>query len=170
LEKLLESKMARKRMNNPTAVNTHPPRRIGQSILALFVGFVAGVVLSLGTDFSLHAVGFWTAVSQPMTAPLLLIATIYRTMYGILSAYIVARLAPYRPLQHALIGGAIGLALCVAGAAATWNRGLGPHWYSLALIFVALPTAWVGGKLRVMQLQKQVAAQTEASRAELGRA
>jgi hypothetical protein len=82
-------------MNNPTAVNTHPPRRIGQSILALFVGFVAGVVLSPGTDFSLHAVGFWPAVSQPMTAPLLLIATIYRTIYGILSAYIVARLAPY---------------------------------------------------------------------------
>lgn len=144
-------------MNNGSTENAAQPRRIGQSIVALFAGFVAGVVLSLGTDFSLHAVGLWPSLGQPMSGRLLLVATVYRTMYGIISAYIVARLAPHRPLEHALMGGAIGTVLSIAGAAATWNRGLGPHWYPLALIFSALPSAWVGGRLRSIQLQKQVA-------------
>lgn len=145
-------------MNNAAARKTDHPRRICQSIIALFVGFLVTVVLSLGTDFSLHAVGLWPALGQPMAAPLLLIATVYRTIYGIISAYVVARLAPYRPLQHAVIGGAIGLALSIAGAAATWNRELGPRWYSVALILFALPSAWVGGRLRLRQLERQTAA------------
>jgi len=53
------------------------------------------------------------------------------------------------------IGQSIGLALSTLGAAATWNKGpaFGPHWYPLALVVLALPTAWLGGKLRVMQLR-----------------
>jgi hypothetical protein len=150
--------MEEEKMNNAAVGKEDHPRRMGQSIIALFVGFVVTVVLSLGTDFSLHAVGLWPNLGQPMSEHLLLFATVYRTIYGINSAYIVARLAPYRPLQHALVGGAIGLALSLAGAAATWNRWLGPHWYSVALIFLALPSAWVGGKLRLTQLGRQTAA------------
>jgi hypothetical protein len=142
-------------MHNGSAATATQPRRTGQSIFALFAGFVVGVVLSLGTDLGLHAVGIWPSLDQPMAGPLLLFATVYRTIYGVLSAYIVARLAPYRPLQHSLIGGVIGMVLSIAGAAATWNRGLGPHWYPLALIFVALPSAWIGGRLRLKQLPKE---------------
>jgi hypothetical protein len=70
---------------------------------------------------------------------MLLLATAYRTLYGVIAGYVVARLAPHRPMRHALIGGAVGLAVCIIGAAVTWNRGLGPHWYSLALIALAMP-------------------------------
>ena len=129
-------------------------RSIGRSILALFAGFVAGVVLTLGTDRGLHAVGLWPSLAQPMSGNLLLFATVYRTIYGIIAAYVVARLAPFRPLEHALIGGAIGTVVSIIGAAATWNRGFGPHWYPVALILVALPSAWVGGRLRLTQLGK----------------
>ena len=84
----------------------------------------------------------------------LLLATIYRTIYGVLSTYITARLAPSRPMQHALAGGLIGLVVSMVGAAVTWNGGpaFGPHWYPLALVVLAIPTAWAGGKLRVAQL------------------
>jgi len=92
----------------------------------------------------------------------LLLATIYRTIYGVLSTYITARLAPSCSMQHALAGGFIGLGLVVSilGAAVTWNRGsaFGPHWYPVALIVLAIPTAWAGGKLRVAPLST-VAAQ-----------
>lgn len=142
-------------MNISSTDKAAQPRGIGRSILALFAGFVAGVVLSLGTDLGLHAVGLWPSLGQPMSAQLLLFATVYRTTYGIISAYIVARLAPSRPLGHALIGGAIGTVLSIAGAAVTWNRGFGPHWYPVALIFVALPAALVGGRLRLTQLGRQ---------------
>ena len=144
-------------MNNGSTNQAAQPRRIGRSILALFAGFVANVVLSLGTDLGLHAVGLWPSLGQPMSGQLLLFATVYRTIYGVISAYIVALLAPSRPLEHALIGGAIGLVLSIGGAAATWGRGLGPgpHWYPVALILVALPSAWVGGRLRLAQLGRQ---------------
>jgi len=53
------------------------------------------------------------------------------------------------------MGGAIGMVLGIIGAAVTWNRGLGPHWYSVALVVTALPSAWAGGKLRVLQIRKR---------------
>ena len=132
-------------------METTPPRKALQSIGALFAGFVTNVVLSLGTDIGLHAIGIVPALGQPETDSQLLLATTYRTLYGVVSSYVVARLAPNRPMGHALLGGVIGMALGIAGAAATWNRGLGPHWYPLALIVTALPGAWAGGKLRVIQ-------------------
>jgi hypothetical protein len=131
---------------------TRRPREILQSIGALFAGFVVNVALSLGTDVVLHAVGITPALGQTQTDSQLLLATAYRTLYGVVSSYVVARLAPNRPMGHALLGGAIGMALGTVGAVATWIKGLGPHWYPLALIVTALPSAWVGGKLRVMQL------------------
>lgn len=142
-------------MSSGIAEQTTRPGNIGQSVGALAAGFLVNIVLSLGTDFGLHAIGIWPVLAQPMTDSLLLVATAYRTLYGVISSYILARLAPNRPLEHALIGGAIGLALGIAGAAATWTRGLGPHWYSVALLVLAMPTAWVGGKLRMLQLRRE---------------
>ena len=59
-------------------------------------------------------------------------------------------------MGHALVGGGVGLAVSILGAAATWNKGpaLGPHWYPLALVVLAMPQAWAGGKLTVMQLPR----------------
>jgi hypothetical protein len=70
----------------------------------------------------------------------------------------MARLAPDRPMQHALGGGVVGLGLSTIGAVVTWNKGpaFGPHWYPLALIALAMPCAWAGGKLRETQLQERV--------------
>jgi hypothetical protein len=131
---------------------TYSPRRIGRSAGALFAGLVAVVVLSLGTDIALHAVGLFSALGQRMSDALFVLATAYRTVNGMVGSHITARLAPNRPMGHALVGGLIGVALSTLGAVVTWNRELGPHWYPLALIATAMPTAWLGGKLRVMQL------------------
>ncbi len=143
--------------SNASGKNTSSPR-IGRSILALVVGFLAAIFLSLGTDLGLHAIGLYPAPGQPMSDRLLLLATFYRTLYAVVASYIVARLAPDRPLQHALVGGFVGLVVNIVGTVATWNRGLGPHWYALALIVLAVPPAWVGGKLREKQLRSQDAA------------
>jgi RsiW-degrading membrane proteinase PrsW (M82 family) len=73
------------------------------------------------------------------------------------AAWLTARLAPDRPLRHAIILGYVGTVLGLAGAAATWNRGLGPHWYAIAIALLALPECWVGGKLYELQAGKRVA-------------
>jgi len=133
---------------------SQPPRRIGRSIVAVLAGILVGVVLSLGTDVVLHSIGVFPPWGQSMVGfeGALLLATAYRTVYGVAGSYITARLAPDRPMPHALVLGALGLAVSILGAAVTWNKGpaFGPHWYPLALVVLALPTAWVGGKLRVM--------------------
>jgi len=124
-------------------------RRRGRSLLALFAGFVVVVVLSIGTDLALRAGGIFPPLGQPMSDALFLLATAYRTVYPILGSFVTARLAPNRPMAHALVGGAVGLLLATIGAAATWNKGpeFGPHWYPLALVVTAMPCAWAGGRL-----------------------
>lgn len=139
-------------------------RHIARSIRAILAGFVFVFIITLGTDQLLHVTGVfppWGASMVGYDAALLL-ATAYRIVFGIAGSYITARLAPDRPMQHALLGGFIGLVLSIIGAAVTWNRGpaFGPHWYPLALVVTALPTAWVGGKLRLMQLRERPATPT----------
>lgn len=119
-------------------------RSIARSILALFAGFVVNVVLSLATDFALQFAG---VLHMPMNDMQSALAAAYRTVYAVIGSYAVARLAPYRPMQHALFGAAMGMVIAAAGAAATWNKNLGPHWYSVALILTALPTGWAGAKI-----------------------
>ena len=126
-----------------------------KSIGAVLAGMLAGIILTIVTDIVLHAVGVFPPWGNSMVGfdgPLLL-ATVYRTVYGVLASYIIARRAPNRPMQHALVGGFIGLVVSILGAAVTWNKGpaFGPHWYPLALVVLAMPQAWAGGKLRVMQ-------------------
>jgi hypothetical protein len=91
-----------------------------------------------------------------MAASLFVWATTYRIVYGVFGGYIAARLAPDRPMQHTLALGVVGLVLSAAGAVATWNAGpeFGPRWYPLALVATALPCAWMGGKLRDLQLRR----------------
>lgn len=144
-------------MSNGMEESAGSQRTIGRSILALLAGFLVTVVLSLTADLGMHAAGFFPSPGQPMNDTQLLAATVYRTLFSVLSSYVTARLAPYGPMAHALIGGAIGTLLATGGAVTTWNKGLGPHWYPLALIVTALPSAWLGGKLRALQLQKQPA-------------
>jgi hypothetical protein len=118
-------------------------------MLALFAGFFAVVLLSVGADMAMHASGAFPPSGEPMSNALFLLATAYRMAFGIAGSFIAARLAPNRPMKHALALGGVGLVLSILGAVATWNRGpaFGSHWYPLALIVTAMPCAWLGGRL-----------------------
>jgi len=131
-------------------------KSIGRSIWALFLGFLVVVALSLGTDLALHAAGIYPELGKRMSDILFVAATIYRTLYSVVGCYVTARFAPNKPMQHALLGGAIGLVLAIIGAVATWNKDLGPHWYPLALIGTALPAAWFGAKLWITSASQKV--------------
>ena len=127
---------------------------LGRSIGAVVAGIVTAVALTLVTDLVLHAVGFFPLQGQPASDGPLVVATLYRVVFGILGSYVSARLAPNRPMWHAMIPGILGFVVSIMGAAATWNRGasFGPRWYPLALVVTALPCAWVGGWMRERQL------------------
>jgi hypothetical protein len=133
---------------------------IWKSIGAVLAGILVGAVLSLGTDVVLHAAHVFPPWDQPASDALLLLATVYRTVYSIAGSYVTAWLAPNRPMLHALVLGALGLVVCVVGAVVTWNKGpaFGPHWYPVALIVLAMPQCWLGGKLYEMQLRARAVA------------
>ena len=126
-----------------------PQRSTGRTVAAIVGGLVVGLVLTLGTDAVLHAVGFFPPDDQVASNGALAVATFYRFVYSVLGSYVAARLAPNRPMWHAMFLGWLNLAASLIGAALTWNRGarFGPHWYPIALIVLALPAAWIGGRL-----------------------
>ena len=125
------------------------PRNLGRSTGAIVLGFVAVVVLSLGTDEVLHLLKVYPPWGQPMFEPRLnLLALSYRMVYSVIGSYIAARFAPRNPMRHAMILGAIGFVLSIPGAIIiTTHADLGPAWYPIALAVAALPCAWLGGAL-----------------------
>lgn len=144
-------------------MNTQPAsqvssRRIGRSALALLTGIVIGIVLSTATDFGLHAIGLTPSPKDRWPNNLLVLATMYRAVYGIFASYVIARLAPNRPMGHALVAGTLGMIVSILGAIAAWSTTAGQHWYPVALALTALPTAWMGAKLWLMQSSRRTAA------------
>ena len=111
-------------------------------------GFLAVVVLSLGTDEVLHVLEVYPPWGQPMRDPgQNLLALIYRCVYGAVGSYIAAWLAPRNPMRHAMVLGVVGLVVSTAGAIVTIPMDLGPAWYPIGIALTALPCAWLGGVL-----------------------
>jgi hypothetical protein len=133
------------------------PRRLLRSIAAVFAGLLANFILASAADAVLHAVGLYPPFPQRMADSLFLLAAAYRMVFGVAGAYLTARLAPHRPLVHALVLGGIGVVLSIVGAIAFGKYG--PAWYSLAIIAISLPCAWAGARLRQRQLLARVAQQ-----------
>jgi hypothetical protein len=119
-----------------------------RSVLALFLGFVTVVALSLGTDQLFHVLEVFPPWVKPMndTSDNLL-ALAYRCVYGVLGSYVTARFAPHSPMLHVWIGASIGLVLSTLGTIAAINMNLGPIWYPVLLTLTGLPCAWLGGML-----------------------
>jgi len=128
---------------------TKPQRRILRSVGAVLAGLLFIIIITTATDALLHATGIFPPWGQPMSDSLFVLALAYRIVYGIAGGYLTARLAPDKPVKHAVVLGIIGFVLSLGGTVATWNRGpeFGPKWYPLLLMVIAIPTAWLGGKL-----------------------
>jgi hypothetical protein len=131
-----------------------------RSILAIVAGVVFIIVVTTLVDIALHLLGVYPPLGQPMDDTLALVATSYRIIIGIAGAYLTARLAPGHPMKHAMILGVVGTLLGIAGIAATWNKGLGPIWYPIALAVLAIPQCWAGGRLYEMLSSKRARGST----------
>jgi hypothetical protein len=122
-----------------------------KSIWAVVAGILVALILSVGTDFILEKLGIFPPIGTSVFGTwMLALAFFYRTIYGIIGAYITAALAPRRPMKHVMILGTLGLIVTVIGGIAMWDKGA--HWYTLLLMITALPTAWLGGKLFTVKI------------------
>ena len=135
------------RVLHPSAASNAAPTRLKRSILAVVAGVLFIIVVTTVVDIVLHVTHVYPPMSQPIGDALALLATAYRVVISIAGAWWTARLAPQKPLKHAMILGCVGVALGIAGLVATWNLGLGPRWYPIALAVLAIPQCWVGGTI-----------------------
>jgi hypothetical protein len=126
-------------------------RSIGAIAAGLFV--IIGVTTLV--DIVLHVTGVFPPMDQPINDALALLATSYRIVISVGGAWLTARLAPNQPMKHAMILGYVGVVLGLAGVVATWNLGLGPRWYSVLLVVLAIPQCWAGGKIYELQARKR---------------
>lgn len=127
-------------------------QNILKSILAVFCGLLAVIILSNGTDMILEATGIFPSVAeqraQGFNTPWMAgLALFYRLIFLIAGGYVVAYLAPNKPILHVVILGAIGTVLGILGAIATW--GFAPAWFLLSPVILGIPFVWLGGRLRV---------------------
>ena len=121
------------------------------SIWAVVAGVLFIVIVTTLVDIVLHATHVFPPMNQPINDALSLLATSYRIVISVGGAWLTARLAPAKPMKHALILGLVGVVLGLVGGVTTWNLGLGPRWYPIALAVLAMPQCWAGGKIYEMQ-------------------
>lgn len=134
-------------------------KNILKSIGACFAGVLVGGILSLVTDQILEHTGVLPYNNLWVSPLLILLFIAYRTVYNVIGSYIVARLAPSRPMRHAIIVGVLGTVVSIIGAIVNSKMNLGPEWYCWALVVLSLPSAWLGGKLFLNKLKGEISAQ-----------
>jgi hypothetical protein len=117
-----------------------------KSIGAVLAGFIFIVITHTATDALLKSAGVLPKDHLFVGTGLILLVLGYRAVFSLIGCYLTAKLAPRNAMRHALILGAIGLMLSCIGAIVA-AADLGPAWYAWTLAVIALPLAWLGGKL-----------------------
>jgi hypothetical protein len=124
-----------------------------RSLVAIVAGFLftgVGIILTTG---ALHT-AFADVYPPPplrLEAPAALAMELsVVALFAIAGCWLAARLAPARPMRHALILGALAFAVGIPNTISAWAQA--PAWYHLLHLVLVLPFAWVGGRMRQLQL------------------
>jgi hypothetical protein len=124
-------------------------KNILKSIGAVIAGFIFIGVTHSAMDAILESTGVLPKGHLNVGAGLIILVISYRAVLSILGCYLTAKLAPKDPIKHSLILGGIGTVLSAVGAIVTADMNIGPAWYAWSLVVIALPIAWIAGKLYV---------------------
>jgi hypothetical protein len=123
-----------------------------RSLWAVLAGFIFIGVLANGSAAITRAISPWAFDPRgaTMNTSILLVMLAYSSVYGVVGCYLTARLAPSRPMRHALILGLLGVIIACVNAAAMWGRV--PSWFAVVNVLAMIPLAWLGGRLRENEL------------------
>jgi hypothetical protein len=120
---------------------------MGRSILAIVAGFVVIGVLAAGTTALLGSAmpGVFDANGRSTSVGWELAMHAYVFTYATFGCWLAGRLAPDRPMRHALILGVLGLIFNIVGSALQWQTA--PAWSHALGVGLVMPAAWLGGWL-----------------------
>jgi hypothetical protein len=124
---------------------------MARSILAVIAGFALTGLLIGGTTAALIAgsPASFDARNAPTTLGMLLLMHAYVAVYATLGCWLAARLAPSRPMRHAMIVGVLGVLVNLANPN-IWS--IYPLWSNVVSITTPLLWGWLGGTIRERQL------------------
>jgi hypothetical protein len=118
-----------------------------RSVLAVVAGFLIIGALAIGTGKLVQSMvpAQFDAAGNPTTMPMMLLQLLYVGVYATFGCWLAGRLAPSRPMTHALVVGVLGLMLNVPSAIAL--RGTHPMWYLVVGVATTMLWAWLGGRI-----------------------
>ena len=118
-----------------------------RSVLAVVGGFLLIGVLAFGTGKLMQSAwpAQFDAAGTPTTTLMMIVQLLYVGAYATFGCWLAARLAPSRPMRHALALGVLGLALNIPSAIAL--RDTSPAWYLAAGVLTTMLWAWLGGRM-----------------------
>jgi len=122
-------------------------KRIG----AVLAGFFLIALLGFVADTILQHFGILPIPTEQKFEPRhSLLALSYHILFVLLGGFVTARLAPDRPVAHAVTLGIFGIAFSALGLIAIIMQDLAPAWYGWALVVFSVPVTWAGGKLAAL--------------------
>jgi hypothetical protein len=108
------------------------------SALAVFLGLVFTIGTTMLADQFL---------STPSSTLEWSIHLVYRLLFNLCGCAIAARLAAQRPMRAALVLGALLMGFAAIWLVQSWPDAAVPQWHPTLLVLLALPAAWLGGRL-----------------------
>ena len=132
--------------------------KVLRSVLAVVAGFLVIGALAFGTGKLLQSSSpaQFDAAGAPTTVAMMLVQLLYVGVYATFGCWLAGRLAPGRPMLHALAVGVLGLALNVPSA--LMLRDTHPTWYLAAGVLTTMLWAWLGGRIAERQAATRVIA------------
>jgi hypothetical protein len=119
-------------------------------IVAIITGSLITIILSITTDMIMVSLGVFPPLDSGefnFNNRLLLIAFFYRSVYSILSAFVIALIAKEKYRKAVLISGIIGTVIGLIGLVVMWEKSKAAWWYPVSLVVFAIPLALLGGKI-----------------------
>jgi uncharacterized membrane protein YeaQ/YmgE (transglycosylase-associated protein family) len=125
-------------------------KNILKSIGVILLAFVVIALLSMLTDFLLESIGVLPNPQKGLFETwAILLVLFYRVVYTILAGFIVAKLAPNRPMLHAIILGIIGTIITVLAVSSPSVAEKAPLWFGYTLATITVPCLWFGVRVKL---------------------
>ncbi len=77
----------------------------------------------------------------------IILVLLYRGIYIVFTGFLVSKLAPHRPMMHALILACIGVVLTLLATTDPEIARKAPLWFPYTLAAITLPCTWLGVKI-----------------------
>ncbi len=127
---------------------------------AVVAGFLLTLLLTRGTDILLESIGVFPTVEAQQkygftSLWMNCVAILYRIIFTILGGYLTAKLSASKPIRNVTALGIVGTAIAIIGNIVVSQipemANVLPVWFSIALVVIAYPSVWIGGKLAVLK-------------------